>query len=74
MGIAEEYQDQIFLAFKRLQGKKDGGTGTGLGLAISKKIIEIHKGKIWVESTLGEGSTFYFTLKKLKSSDTPRAT
>jgi signal transduction histidine kinase len=63
IGIAEEYRDRIFLAFKRLHGKQGPYTGTGLGLAICKKAVELHNGKIWLESTAGKGSTFYFSLK-----------
>ncbi len=63
IGVAEEYRDRIFLAFKRLHGKQGPYGGTGLGLAICKKTVEIHGGDIWLESTEGEGSTFYFSLK-----------
>jgi light-regulated signal transduction histidine kinase (bacteriophytochrome) len=63
IGIAEEYRDRIFHAFKRLHGKQGSYSGTGLGLAICKKTIEIHGGDIWLDSTPGAGSTFYFSLK-----------
>ncbi len=62
IGIEEEHQTIIFNIFKRLHGQKAFGGGTGAGLTIVKKIIERHGGKIWVESTYGQGSTFYFTL------------
>ncbi len=64
IGIDEKYFESIFRIFKRLNGRKKFGDGTGAGTTIVKKIIEKHKGKIWLESTLGEGSTFYFTLEK----------
>ncbi|SCY02767.1 ATP-binding protein [Alkaliphilus peptidifermentans] len=62
-GIAEEYQERIFSKF--IQVKDDNGDekgGTGLGLAISKEIINAHGGEIWVDSKLGDGSIFYFSL------------
>ncbi len=58
IGIEKEYLDKIFKSFTRVAGKDYDGTG--IGLAIAKKIIEKHNGAIWVESTRGEGSTFYF--------------
>ncbi|MHC1774239.1 MAG: cache domain-containing protein [Lentimicrobium sp.] len=63
IGIAEENQGIIFNRFRQAQnaGKKHYG-GTGLGLAISQHIIELLGGKIWVESKLGQGSVFYFTI------------
>ena len=59
-GIPLEYQSKIFQKFVQVKGAESGGTG--LGLAICKEIIRAHGGAIWVESTLGQGSTFIFTL------------
>ncbi|HQU37159.1 MAG TPA: ATP-binding protein [Anaerolineales bacterium] len=59
IGIAPQYHEQIFGLFNRLNPKIDG---TGVGLALAKRIVEFHGGRIWVESRVGEGATFYFTL------------
>jgi signal transduction histidine kinase len=59
IGIAPEYRNQIFGIFKRLH-RTDEYAGTGMGLAICQRIIERYRGRIWVESELGQGSTFFF--------------
>lgn len=60
-GIPYEYQAKIFDKFVQVDGEKQGG-GSGLGLAICKEMVEAHGGRIWVDSTPGEGTTFTFTL------------
>lgn len=64
-GIEEKYFEKIFEIFQRLNRREDV-EGTGAGLTIVKKIIGMHRGKIWVTSVVGEGATFHFTLPKDK--------
>ncbi len=63
IGIKIEYADKIFQIFQRLH-RRDTYEGTGIGLSLCKRIINRHKGRIWFESVLGEGTTFYFTINK----------
>ncbi len=64
-GIAHEFHTDIFRIFKRLESGKSADDGSGVGLTFVKKIIERHGGSIWLESQIGKGTTFYFTLGEI---------
>jgi light-regulated signal transduction histidine kinase (bacteriophytochrome) len=62
IGIHPRHMEQVFKIFKRIHGRDEYGGGTGIGLTIVQKLIDRHGGNVWIDSTLGEGTTFYFTL------------
>jgi signal transduction histidine kinase len=66
LGIPQEAQDRVFEIFQRLHSD-DQYSGNGVGLAICQKIVQRHNGNIWIESELGEGSTFYFSIPHLEN-------
>jgi len=63
IGISKEFNDKIFKLFQRLHTSSEY-QGTGIGLTLCKKIVEQHNGEIIVDSTLGEGSNFIFTISR----------
>lgn len=63
VGIPKEYHEKIFKIFQSIGNKE---RSTGIGLSIVKKIIDLYEGKVWLESEIGKGTTFFFTLKKQK--------
>jgi two-component system, chemotaxis family, sensor kinase Cph1 len=63
IGMRSHHLEIVFKLFKRLHAQEEYGGGTGAGLTIARKVVERHGGRIWTESTYGEGSTFYFTLE-----------
>jgi len=65
VGIPKEHHEKIFALFHRVE-PREKGDGTGIGLTIVRRIVENHGGKVWVESEVGKGSTFYFTIPKRK--------
>lgn len=68
LGIADDHSERIFRMFQRLHSANEY-PGSGIGLAMCKRIVERHGGRIWLESQVGQGSTFYFTLPKAKEQD-----
>ena len=62
VGIAREDQETVFEEFRQVGTADKKVEGTGLGLALSRKFIELHGGRIWVRSQVGEGSTFTFAI------------
>ena len=67
IGIASKHHENIFELFSKLDSRTEG---TGIGLGLVKRIIEVHGGRIWVESELGKGTTFFFTLENIEQEET----
>jgi light-regulated signal transduction histidine kinase (bacteriophytochrome) len=62
IGIDRRHHEQVFRMFKRMHGRDDYGGGVGAGLTIVQKLVQRHGGRVWLDSELGVGTTFYFTL------------
>ena len=62
-GIDKKYFERIFKIFQALPTSRDF-VGTGVGLTVTRKLVELYNGEVWLESKVGEGSTFFFTLPK----------
>jgi chemotaxis family two-component system sensor kinase Cph1 len=62
IGIERKHYEQIFRMFKRLHGRDQYGGGIGAGLTLVRKLVERHRGQVWLDSVAGQGTTFYFTL------------
>jgi light-regulated signal transduction histidine kinase (bacteriophytochrome) len=67
IGIDRRHYEQVFRLFKRMHGRDDYGGGMGAGLTIVQKLVQRHGGRVWLDSVLGEGSTFYFTLPGVRA-------
>ncbi|MFI5211720.1 MAG: ATP-binding protein [Ignavibacteria bacterium] len=65
IGIEQWFSERIFIVFQKLHDHRKY-PGSGIGLALCKRVIEKHSGKIWFESEVGKGTTFYFTLPILE--------
>jgi signal transduction histidine kinase len=72
IGVAAEDQERIFDAFEQVSGANKDGGGTGLGLALSRQLVELHGGRLWIESGIGQGSSFHISLPILAASDRVR--
>ena len=68
IGIDRRHYEQVFRMFKRMHGRDDYGGGVGAGLTIVQKLVQRHGGRVWLDSALGAGSTFYFTLPGVPAS------
>jgi two-component system sensor histidine kinase/response regulator len=71
VGIPPERHAEVFQEFVQIHGRRSRVAGTGLGLAIARKLVEAHRGRIWLESAVGSGSTFSFTLPALGDAGGP---
>ena len=67
IGIEQRHYELVFRLFKRMHGRDDYGGGVGAGLTIVQKLVQRHGGQVWLDSNIGMGTTFYFTLSGLSA-------
>jgi light-regulated signal transduction histidine kinase (bacteriophytochrome) len=67
IGIDQRHYEQVFRLFKRMHGSDEYGGGVGVGLTIVQKLVHRHGGRVWIDSALGVGTTFYFTLAGMQA-------
>ena len=72
VGVAPEHHEAVFEEFRQVGQADKKAEGTGLGLALCRKFVELHGGRIWVQSQIGQGSTFTFTLPFRQERETPQ--
>src|SRR5690606_27162837 len=73
VGIPSDQLDAVFMEFQQVSGQRSAGEGTGLGMPIAKRLVELHGGRIWLESRSGVGTTVFITLPVAEAASSEQA-